>query len=38
MIIDNIAKDELQTLMVEDEKNTDGDVEVEEYLRDRSRH
>lgn len=38
MIIDNIAKDELQTLIVEDEKNTDGDVEVEEYLRDRSRH
>ena len=38
MIIDNIAKDELQTLIVEDEKNTDSDVEVEEYLRDRSRH
>ena len=36
--INNIAREEFKTLTDEDEKNTDGDVEVEEYLRDKSRH
>ena len=37
-IINKNAREKFEILIDEDEKNTEGDVEVEEYLRDKSRH